>query len=91
MIKIDMEMPKSCYCCDKFKWNDFLEAYTCSMDLHMINFDVEMFKDKKCQECPWIECEDEKSCNNCKNMYRKNNVKMCDKYECNQYSEWERK
>ena len=88
MIKIDMEIPRNCDGCPCLDRGWRLCRANKKGNAAITNKNIDGIKP---EWCPLLECEDEKSCNNCKNMYRKNSVKMCDKYECNQYSEWERK
>ena len=58
MIKIDMEIPKSCIKCGWYKWSNFVQNDVCAIDYHIIDFEGKQagFKSEK---CPLIECEDE--------------------------------
>ena len=58
MIKIDMEMPGSCYRCKKYQWSNWAQLFICDIDGHSISFNVHKFKNEKSGICPLIECEE---------------------------------
>jgi hypothetical protein len=58
MIKIDMEMPKSCISCGRHKWSNYLQVDVCAIDYHIIDFEGKQ-SSYKSESCPLIECEDE--------------------------------
>ena len=86
MIKVDMEMPKSCEKC-RFCLN-MISISRCLVrtDVHIIHDDS-----KKPYWCPLIECEDEKQCDTCNNLKVRKKYRMCDEYECDEYSKWQAK
>ena len=83
MIKIDMEMPESCFDCTFC--NEPWSEYECSAD-NTGNV-IDDVQDRP-YWCPLIECEDEKSCGNCKYQWI-GNSKHCNR--CEDFSEWEHK
>ena len=84
MIKIDMEMPDKCDEClfCACPWDDFECMATGGGDI------IDDVEGEKPYWCPLIECEDEKSCGNCKYQWI-GNSKHCNR--CEDFSEWEHK
>ena len=82
MIKIDMDMPKSCETCK------FYDRFGCYISGHCF---IDADKDQpRMIDCPLIECENEKSCETCKNLYFVGSTKTCDE-DCIIYSSWQAK
>ena len=86
MIKIDMEMPESCDECpinSKYKHLcKITKKSTWSKGYGGVSL--------KNDDCPWVECENEKSCETCKNLYFVGSIKTCDE-DCIIYSSWQAK
>jgi hypothetical protein len=83
MIKIDMEMPKSCETCK------FYDRFGCYISGHCF---IDADKDQpRMINCPLIECENEKSCETCKYYEVLDGYRICNADECTNYSAWERK
>ena len=58
MIKIDMEMPGSCWDCGMWHEHAFDYNACCDVDEHELDFEPDYSKDKKDSNCPLIECEE---------------------------------
>ncbi len=61
MIKIDMEMPKSCWFCRFETQDDLWGSWKCGVKRRIIDYDVfhpEKHNDERYIGCPLIECED---------------------------------
>ena len=81
MIKIDMEMPLICRECT-FAIIEKGISWFCAITKKDVNF----YGREKEKDCPLIECENEKSCENCKNLKVRKDYIMCD-----EYSKWQAK
>lgn len=87
MIKIDMEMPKSCFECD-FVFDHVDGRTLCFLKEAIVFADDENWKPLW---CPLFECEDEKSCDTCKHIKKTTIDITCDQYFCDEHSHWDKK
>ena len=89
MIKIDMEMPKSCYDCGKWNYDDWALEYVCKMRYHFLGFwpGGEECEGMKSKSCPLIE-DLEQSCLTCKRG--RENRESCKGCFPVRYSNWEK-
>lgn len=70
MIKIDMEMPKSCFKCRFELQDDLWGTWKCQVNQKFTNYDrfhPESNKEKRYCGCPLIEVKEYVSCGTCKN------------------------